>query len=107
MLPPIPILEDYQVSPDNGFLPSEPPLTRLSDPYFASWEIIVDNLPVLIMNKRVHHAIESLPIITVDSLSSLSERRRAYMLLSFMLHAYVWNGEKPSEVRNRPYSIEM
>ncbi|KAJ1921983.1 tryptophan 2,3- dioxygenase [Mycoemilia scoparia] len=37
-------LKDYDISPENGFLPSEPPLRRLENPYFEPWELILDNL---------------------------------------------------------------
>ena len=98
MLPPIPSVEDYDISPENGFLPDQPPLQTLSDPYYAKWEAVVGNLQFLLLSKRIRVVIEDLPVITASRLQHPAEWRRAYVLLSFMTHAYIWVGEKPAEV---------
>ena len=43
MLPPLPRLSDYDVSPLNGFLPTDLPLDVLPDPYYQPWETVVRN----------------------------------------------------------------
>ncbi|KAI9934384.1 hypothetical protein MW887_005461 [Aspergillus wentii] len=98
MLPPVPALADYGISPDLGFLPSEPPLDILPDPYFAKWEAIVSNLQALILSKRVRETVDRLPLLDASYLQSESEWRRAYVVLVFMLHGYVWGGSKPAEI---------
>ena len=41
--------------------------------------------------------IDRLPIIPTSHLDTEPEWRRAYSILSFMAHGYIWGGEKPSE----------
>lgn len=98
MLPPVPFPEDYGVSEYNGFLPEESPLEMLSDPYYKRWEQVVSNLQALLLSRRLRYTIESLPIVTASRLRSEAEWRRAYVLLSFMTHAYIWGGDTPAEV---------
>jgi indoleamine 2,3-dioxygenase len=98
MLPPIPILSDYGINPEYGFLPSELPLERLPDPYYNKWEAIVGNLQGLILSKRLRGVIDRLPVFSTIGLEHDAEWRRAYMMLSFMAHGYIWGGDKPSEV---------
>ena len=99
MLPPVPVLGDYGISPEYGFLPSQLPLERLPDPYYNKWEAIVANLQGLILSKRLRGVIERLPILTTAGLEHDSEWRRAYSLLCFMAHGYIWGGDSPAEVR--------
>lgn len=102
MLPPIPFLEDYGISAYNGFLPDEAPIEVLSDPYYREWESVVANLQALLLSKRLKKRVQTLPIVTASRLRTEAEWRRAYMLLSFMTHAYIWGGDKPEEVRIEP-----
>ena len=74
------------------------PLQYLPDPYYAKWEAIVENLQALLLSKRLRTVIQDLPIITTIRLRSEPEWRRAYHLLSFMTHAYIWGGDRPEEV---------
>jgi indoleamine 2,3-dioxygenase len=99
MLPPIPVFGDYGISPEYGFLPAELPLERLPDPYYNKWEAIVANLQGLIPSKRLRGVIERLPILSTAGLEHDSEWRRAYSLLCFMAHGYIWGGDNPAEVR--------
>ena len=98
MLPPLPVLGDYGISPEYGFLPAELPLERLPDPYYNKWEAIVANLQGLILSKRLRGVIDRLPILSTAGLEHDSEWRRAYSLLCFMAHGYIWAGDIPSEV---------
>ncbi|KAI5950705.1 BNA2 [Candida theae] len=88
----IPTLEEFDVSPETGFLPSELPLERLPQDYYKPWEDIVHNLPSYIMNRRIRAVVDKLPVLTTDGLS-VREQRRAYQVLSFIGHAYIWTGE--------------
>jgi hypothetical protein len=98
MLPPVPVLGDYGISPEYGFLPAELPLERLPDPYYNKWEAIVANLQGLILSKRLRGVIQRLPVLSTAGLEHDSEWRRAYSMLCFMAHGYIWGGDSPSEV---------
>ncbi len=93
----IPRLEDYQISPNTGFLPDKLPLSRLPDPYYAPWENIVQNLPGLLLTKRVRMMVDQMPVLSIDKLRTIEEWRRAYSVLGFLGHAYVWGGSKENE----------
>ncbi|KAK4993473.1 Indoleamine 2,3-dioxygenase [Elasticomyces elasticus] len=97
MLPSIPRLQDYDVSPQNGFLPSDYPLDVLPDPYYRPWENVIKNLQALILSKRLRGVVERLPILSTHLLLSEAEWRRAYLVLAFMSHAYIWGGNTPAD----------
>ncbi|OJD26733.1 hypothetical protein ACJ73_01888 [Blastomyces percursus] len=107
MLAPLPSLEDYGVSPVTGFLPEETPLQRLPDPYYAKWESIVTNLQALLLSHRLRPTIDNMPILSTAKLKSEPEWRRAYVLLAFMLHAYIWGGDSPAEIIPQSISIPL
>ena len=94
---PIPNPEDYQVSPTNGFLPSQPPLESLPDSYYEPWENIVKNLQGLILSNRLREVVDKLPVLATDRLFGEAQWRRAYSVLAFVAHAYIWGGNKPAE----------
>lgn len=99
MLGPLNInLEDFGVSPRNGFLPAQLPLWRLPNTYYESWEQIVCQLHSLLKSNRLRQEVDLLSILSTSRLETESEWQRAYLLLSFMTHAYIWGGETPSEV---------
>lgn len=98
MLPPLPRLADYDISPQNGFLPSEIPLEILPDPYYQPWETVVRNFQSLILSKRLRRIVDALPILSTDLLLTEAEWRRAYSILGFLAHAYVWGGDRPADV---------
>ncbi|KAF7585548.1 hypothetical protein BBP40_010711 [Aspergillus hancockii] len=97
MLPPVPALADYGISPDHGFLPCEPPLDVLPDPYYAKWEWMAANLQSLLLSRRIRAVVDHMPILSTAYLQTESEWRRAYVALGFILHGYVWGGSKPAE----------
>lgn len=82
----------------NAFLPEHSPIDVLSDSYYQPWEVVAQNLATLIDDGTIHEAIRKMPILSVDRLVSEPEWRRAYTLLAFLTHAYVWGGDKPEEV---------
>ncbi|KAI5459072.1 Indoleamine 2,3-dioxygenase [Mariannaea sp. PMI_226] len=83
---------------DNAFLPQENPLKQLPDSYYEPWELVVSHLPGLIESNRIRTSIEQLPVLSAERLRSEAEWRRAYVILAFLTHAYVWGGEKPEEI---------
>ncbi|KAI1455555.1 Indoleamine 2,3-dioxygenase [Annulohypoxylon moriforme] len=97
MRPPIPVLSDYGISPKHGFLPDVLPLTRLPDPYYNKWESIGANFQSLILSKRLRGVVDRLPVLSTIGLEHDAEWRRAYMLLTFFAHGYIWGGETPCD----------
>ncbi|BCS22006.1 indoleamine 2,3-dioxygenase [Aspergillus puulaauensis] len=97
MLPPIPIPADYGVSPDSGFLPSEPPLEQLPDPYYSKWEWIASNIQGLLLSRRIRGVVDTMPSLSTSYLQTEPEWMRAYSILGFILHGYVWAGPMPAE----------
>ncbi|KAI1432684.1 indoleamine 2,3-dioxygenase [Xylaria sp. CBS 124048] len=97
MRPPIPVLSDYGISPAHGFLPDVLPATRLPDPYYNKWEAIASNLQSLILSTRLRGVIDRLPVLSTTGLEHEAEWRRAYMLLTFFAHGYIWGGNAPCD----------
>lgn len=89
-------IEDFDVFPNSGFLPNKFPLTCLPDSYYQPWESLVNNLPSLILTKRIRSLVDKLPQLSVDRLSSDEEYRRAYLVLGFLAHAYIWGVNEPT-----------
>ncbi|KAL4739402.1 Indoleamine 2,3-dioxygenase [Aspergillus similis] len=91
-------LEEYEFSVQTGFLPETPPLRCLPDPYYAPWEAVAGDLAARIQSGTIRQAVESLPVLNTTKLRTKPEWRRAYVVLSYLTHAYVWGGEIPKEV---------
>ena len=98
MIPQLPRLSDYDISPQHGFLPAEIPLDLLPDPYYGPWETIIRNLQGLVLSKRLRGVVDHLPVLSTDFLVTEAEWRRAYVVLAFMAHAYIWGGDSPADV---------
>jgi len=105
MLEPVPRLSDYDVSPRNGFLPSENPIEVLPDAYYSPWEAIIRNLQGLILSNRLRGVVDNLRVLSTEYLASEAEWRRAYSILAFIAHAYVWGGNTPCEVSFCSFSV--
>ena len=105
MIPSIPLLRDYDISPEYGFLPVELPLEVLPDRYYARWETVVANMQALLLSKRLRGLVDRMPVLSTSRLQHPAEWRRAYVLLAFTLHAYIWGGDKPEEVRLCPNGL--
>ncbi|KAF2138876.1 uncharacterized protein K452DRAFT_255812 [Aplosporella prunicola CBS 121167] len=91
-------LEAYAISPRNGFLPGSPPLQRLTDPYYKPWEAIVGKLPELLRSGQLVAEVYKLPVLETSNLKDEREWRRAYSVLGFLTHAFIWGAASPSEV---------
>ncbi len=107
MLPPIPVLGDYGISSTHGFLPDTLPLTRLPDPYYNKWEAVAANLQALVLSNRLRGVVDRLPVLSTIGLEHDAEWRRAYSLLCFMAHGYVWGGDSPSDRLPPPIAIPL
>ncbi|KAL7936571.1 Indoleamine 2,3-dioxygenase [Trichoderma chlorosporum] len=89
----------------HAFLPEDSPPKMLSDSYYEPWELVAHNLPELIQAGRIHDAINELPILSTDGLTSEAEWRRAYVILSFFAHAYIWGGDVPQQILPPPITV--
>ncbi|KAH7058422.1 Indoleamine 2,3-dioxygenase [Linnemannia elongata] len=87
---PVPVLEDYDISPVTGFVPHDQPLPRLPQAYFQPWEETMDQLNHLIDSRQLRAKVDQWPVLDVTQLTSLRERQRAYVVLSFVAHSYIW-----------------
>ncbi|KAF3062070.1 Indoleamine 2,3-dioxygenase [Daldinia childiae] len=92
---------------DNGFLPSEAPLKCLSHPYYAPWERVIHNLPSLLESQKFHDQVRQLPVLSTTKLTSEAEWRRAYVILTFLNHGWVWGGDKAHEILPPAISIPL
>lgn len=97
VLPSRDALHQYGIS-QNGFLPAEPPLRRLSHDYYQPWESIVERLPVLIEKQQIREWVDELPVLETSHLSSEAEWQRAHSLLAVIAQGYIWTGPEPSQV---------
>ena len=87
-------LEKYNISVDRGFLPATDPLLSLPE-IFKVWEEIGARLPGLVRTNQVRSIVEGLPRFPIDELKQEAEWWRAYALLTFISHAYIWcEGDK-------------
>lgn len=91
-----PTLEAYDVSPVTGFLPECAPLVLLP-PAFAPWLYIAGNLSSLIKDGKLREAVNSMPTLSVSKLLDVSQQQRAYSVLAFLAHAYVWSPPAPCD----------
>lgn len=82
-------LGKYNISVKRGFLPNTDPLLSLPEA-FRPWEEVGASLATLITSKKLRHTVEALPNFPTDELIYEREWWRAYSLLTFIAHAYVW-----------------
>lgn len=99
----LPNLERFSVSKTRGFLSDEPPLTAFADPHFHPWDLLITSLPSLVSTRAIRREIQTLPLLDASRLSTDLEHQRAYVVLAFLIHAYVWTG--PSEAENKPEPV--
>lgn len=91
-------LDEYSISSEKGFLPDGLPLQKLTHLYYAPWESLASQLPTLIKTGQIRPLIDNLPTLDTTWLLSEPEWRRAYSVLGYLTHAYVWGGQKPQDV---------
>lgn len=88
--------EGFGVLPDTGFLPRELPLEKLPQDYYAPWEKLMENLPALILTKRLRQMVDKIEELSASHLENEREQRRAYQVLGFLSHAYIWGTDEPT-----------
>lgn len=97
----LPVLSDYDVSPLTGFLPEKLPVQRLPE-YYSSWESIVAIIPSLLLSNRLRKVIETLEVLETDKLETVEQQRRAYSVLGFIAHTYIWGNGAGTSVEAGP-----
>ncbi|WPK25031.1 hypothetical protein PUMCH_002330 [Australozyma saopauloensis] len=85
----------FDVDPQTGFLPAQYPITRIADEYYQPWERLVENLPAVLLTKKIRTYVDKLPVLSTDRLGSKENFRRAYQVLGYLAHAYVWGTDQP------------
>ncbi len=100
-------LAEFGVSPQNGFLPDQLPLQVLSDQNWACWESTIQLLPSLLKSRTFRTEVDGLPILSASNFESEQEWQRAYLILAFMAHAYIWEAGGPSEVSFLLYTLVL
>lgn len=85
----------FLVHPETGFLPSQYPVTRLADDYYKPWEDLASNLPAILLAKSIRKLVDKIPVLSTDRLGAVENVRRAYQVLGFLAHAYVWGTDDP------------
>ncbi|KAF9977612.1 hypothetical protein BGZ73_005466 [Actinomortierella ambigua] len=104
---PLPVLEDYELSPRYGFIPDEVPLERLPQAYYQPWENIADRLIELIQSKKLRDEVHQLPLLDIDKLETVREKRRAYQMLGFIAHSYLWGDKDKPTPQSLPAALAM
>lgn len=93
------LLEDFDVT-SNGFLPEDQPLDTLPDSYYEPWESLAKDLPSHLQAQTLRAQVDELPVLSTAHLKTEPEWRRAYVILGFLAHGYIWGGDKASEVKS-------
>jgi hypothetical protein len=84
-----PSISEHNVSRTSGFLPPVPPLRSLPT-YYKSWDNLVAHLSESIADKTLRSQVANLPVLSTSSLTSLEQLHRAFVVLGFLVHGYVW-----------------
>ncbi|KZL66452.1 indoleamine -dioxygenase [Colletotrichum incanum] len=82
----------------HGFLPPDLPCKQLSDPIYQPWEQLISQLPRLNKSSEIQTRINELPTLGTKGLHGKAEWRRAYVILCFLAHGYIWASNPPAEV---------
>src|SRR5258705_4662709 len=90
-------LKQYDVSPERGFLPDPDPVRVLPAP-LALWQELAGELPKRLAAGRVRSAVRTLPCFDRAAVREGVEERAAMRALSFLGHAFVWEGGAPEPV---------
>ena len=84
-----PAISDDNVSPSYGFLPDHPPLKALPS-YYSQWDNLATDLSSLIAGKCLRPAVSRLPALSTAHITTQEQLHRAFVVLGFLIHAYVW-----------------
>lgn len=104
-------LSDYGISVERGFLPAYDPLLSLPSEYQA-WDDAGAKLPKLLVAGHTHvrKMVSSLPVLDICNLTTIPQKERAMIILSYLAHAYVFcdadgAGVSPGVINSLPACI--
>ncbi|KAF7171399.1 hypothetical protein CNMCM6106_005791 [Aspergillus hiratsukae] len=100
-------LQKYQISEQFGFLPAQPPLTRLPHPCYQIWEDTLGGFPSPSNYETIRQQIDNMPVLSTGALTTEPEWRRAYVVLSMMSQIYIWGGCQPSKKLPRSLTLPL
>ncbi|KAJ5772882.1 hypothetical protein N7457_007778 [Penicillium paradoxum] len=87
----------FEFYAEQGFLSDGLPLARLPNPHYEAWEDVASQLPTLIETGQIREKIDNFPICSTEHLQTEAEWRRAYSIMGYLAHAYIWGGETPKD----------
>jgi indoleamine 2,3-dioxygenase len=88
-------LKRFDIHSERGFLPELDP-ERALPAALALWQELASELPKRLAAQRVRSAVRTLPRFELAALRSPAEERAAMRVLSFIAHAFVWEGASPA-----------
>lgn len=86
----------FDISSQQGFLSTHTPCKAFRDERYRPWDDIISDLPSLIKTKQLNQTIDRLPLLHTDGLRTDLDYRRAYVVLGFLVHSYVWSTTLPT-----------
>jgi len=90
-------LKRFEVSAQRGFLPESDPERALPAP-LGLWQELATELPKRLAARSLRSVVRTLPRFDLAALRSPVEERAAMRVLSFLGHAFVWEGGAPEPV---------
>ncbi|PVU86715.1 hypothetical protein BB559_005222 [Furculomyces boomerangus] len=90
-------LREYDVSENCGFLSDDIPLQKLDDEYYQPWEYLITEFVSYQVSGKFREKILELPLLSTEHLKTLPNYKRAYMVLAYLVHGYVWSIHKKPE----------
>ena len=100
-------LNKYKIAASRGFLPSRDPVVSLPKA-FDPWEHIAVSLPELLREERLRQEVSQLSQeFPVSELKSEGEWWRAFCLLAFVSHSYVWCEGKEGVTNSLPKALAV
>ena len=99
-------LSTYGVSTKTGFLPEFENILHLPS-YYDPWENLLTSSNNLKKARRLRKEIESLAILSVSELKETRQWNRAYVVLTFLAHGYIWAEGEKGITNTLPSSISV
>ncbi len=97
---PLHALNDYDVSPERGFLAPFDPATVAPAPALADARTMARSLPSRLVNGHIRRDLEQLAEVdgsAIDTIKDIAQLRCALVDYSFMAQAYVWGEAQAPE----------
>ncbi len=99
-------LQNYEIDPERGFLPSEDPLEQLPA-HFKVWEQVSSLIPGLLTAGKARQVIDQMEIIDPVILEGRPQLMRAFLLLSVIANAYIMGETEQATVLPRQLALPL